>query len=35
MVPPIKHGPEVEKIDGFIAVCFGVEYEGEREDRVD
>ena len=29
MVPPIKNGPEAEKIGGFFDVGFVVEYEGE------
>jgi len=35
MVPPIQHCPEAEKIGGFIAGGFIVEYEGEWEDRVE
>ena len=35
MVPPIGHGPEEERIDGFIVVGFIVEYEGRWEDDLD
>jgi hypothetical protein len=34
MLLPIKHGPEAEKIGGFIAIGFVI-YEGELENRVE